>query len=181
MRVMSRRLRLLPLVAVVAGLLAVLPASVLGNPGPLEPDGSTYTWGGAARLIVGVDQWGGGFVRSHPYLIDCPHACVRSVDQGTHLTLTAYPSAGFEFTGWDGACHGQGNPCDLVISGEVVDVTALFEGPPGSPAPPAAPQTQHPHEHCDEHGSIFHHEHCHDGAPPDAPGDEPVEDEPVED
>ena len=57
---------------------------------PPESDGSTYTWAGAAMLTVDIKPWGGGYVRSDPYLIDCPVACIRSFDQNREVKLTAY-------------------------------------------------------------------------------------------
>ena len=58
---------------------ALLPGA--GQSRPPESDGSTYTWTGAATLTVDVKPWGGGYVRSDPYLIDCPMACIRPFDR----------------------------------------------------------------------------------------------------
>ncbi len=103
---------------------------------PPESDSATYTWLGAATMNVDVKPWGGGYVRSMPYLIDCPMACIRPVDQGRDLTLTAYPTAGHKFESWEGACAGQGNPCTLKASGGLIDVRAVFSGQYIPPAPP---------------------------------------------
>ena len=47
-------------------------------------------WSGAATMNVDVKPWGGGYVRSTPYLIDCPMACIRRSAAGTaRSTLTA--------------------------------------------------------------------------------------------
>jgi hypothetical protein len=92
---------------------------------PRDTD-TPYTWPGAAILTVGTEPDGGGYVQSTPYLIDCPFACVRSVDPGTVLELTATPSQGFEFASWTGACEGQANPCTATIA-KSADVTALFD------------------------------------------------------
>jgi hypothetical protein len=119
-------------------LIAVLFPGV-GDSRPPESDGSTYTWTGAATLTVDVKPWGGGYVRSDPYLIDCPFACIRAFDSNREVTLTAYMTPGHTFKAWEGACAGQGNPCTLKVSG-IVDVTAILEGhyePPAPPAPPA--------------------------------------------
>ena len=95
-----------------AVIILVLPASGQTRVPP-EDDGSTYTWPGATLVTVDVQPWGGGYVRSTPYLVDCPLACIRSLEPGRELTLTAYPTSGFTFESWTGACEGQPNPCKL--------------------------------------------------------------------
>ena len=135
----ERTRRPLLVLAVAAAAVAVLlPAS--GQSRVPEDDGSTYTWAGAATLTVDVKPWGGGYVRSDPYLIDCPLACIRPFDQNREVKLTAYVTPGHTFKAWEGACAGQDNPCTLKVTGAVVDVTAVFTGqfvPPAPPAPPA--------------------------------------------
>jgi Divergent InlB B-repeat domain len=107
-------------------------------PGPVAHD-SYYTWPGALLLQVTPDPWGAGFVQNQPkYYIDCPLACIRPFDIGATVTLTATPSAGFTFVGWQvadhgaaptaGACPGTGT-CTVTMSG-AKDVVALFSGPP---------------------------------------------------
>ena len=124
------------LVLAVAAVAVLLPASGQSRLPP-EDDGSTYTWAGAATLAVDVKPWGGGYVRSNPYLIDCPLACVRPFDLNREVTLTAYVTPGHTFSAWEGACTGQGNPCTLKVTGALVDVTAVFTGQYVPPAPPA--------------------------------------------
>jgi hypothetical protein len=121
---------------VLAAVAALLPVSGQSRLPP-ETDGSTYTWAGAATLAVDVKPWGGGYVRSSPYLIDCPLACVRPLSQNREVTLTAYVTPGHTFSAWEGACAGQGNPCTLQVTGAIVDVTAVFTGQVVPPAPPA--------------------------------------------
>ena len=115
---------------------ALLPGA--GQSRPPESDGSAYTWTGAATLTVDVKPWGGGYVRSDPYLIDCPMACIRSFDPGREVKLTATVTPGHTFKAWEGACAGQGNPCTIKVSG-AMDVTAVLEGQYVPPAPPPAP------------------------------------------
>jgi hypothetical protein len=69
--VMKRRrhVKWVLLVLSTAAAAALLPAA--GQSKPPESDGSAYTWTGAATLTVDVEPWGGGYVRSDPYLIDC--------------------------------------------------------------------------------------------------------------
>jgi hypothetical protein len=135
-----------------AGVLLAAVASAITLPGtgqshiPPESDGSTYTFSGAATMNVDVRPWGGGFVRSAPYLIDCPMACVRPWEQGRDVTLTAYPTPGHTFESWEGACAGQGNPCTLKTSGGLIDVRAVFSGQfvPPTPPPTAPPAVVDP-------------------------------------
>lgn len=135
-----------------AGVLLASVAAAIALPGtgqshiPPESDGSTYTFSGAATMNVDVRPWGGGFVRSTPYLIDCPMACVRPWEQGRDVTLTAYATPGHRFESWEGACAGQGNPCTLKTSGGLIDVRAVFSGQfvPPTPAPTAPPAVVDP-------------------------------------
>ncbi len=124
-------------VNLVAAAVVVLPAAGQTQVPP-EDDGSTYTWPGATTVTVNVQPWGGGYVRSTPYLIDCPLACIRPFDPGREVTLTAYPTSGFTFESWTDACAGQPNPCTLKTSGAALGVTAVFSGsyaPPSQPLP----------------------------------------------
>jgi hypothetical protein len=125
-----RALLIVSLVAVAA----LLPGA--GQSRPPESDGSTYTWTGAATLTVDVKPWGGGYVRSDPYLIDCPMACIRAFEPNREVKLTATMTPGHTFKAWEGACAGQGNPCTIKVSG-AMDVTAVLEGRFVPPAPPA--------------------------------------------
>ena len=125
------------LVLSVAAAAALLPGA--GQSRPPESDGSTYTWTGAATLTVDVKPWGGGYVRSDPYMIDCPMACIRAFEPNREVKLTAYMTPGHTFKAWEGACAGQGNPCTIKVSG-AMDVVAVLEGqfvPPAPPTPPA--------------------------------------------
>jgi hypothetical protein len=124
--------------SVVLATLLALPAAGQTREPP-QHDGSTFTWPGATRVTVNVEPWGGGYVRSTPYLIDCPLACIRSFEPGRDITLTAYPTSGFTFESWTDACAGQPNPCTLRTAGAAQGVTAVFSGsyvPPSGDAPP---------------------------------------------
>jgi hypothetical protein len=123
-----RALLIVSLVAVAA----LLPGA--GQSRPPESDGSTYTWTGAATLTVDVKPWGGGYVRSDPYLIDCPMACTRAFEPNREVKLTATMTPGHTFKAWEGACAGQGNPCTIKVSGSM-DVVAVLEGRFVPPAP----------------------------------------------
>ena len=129
------------LVLAAAAVAVLLPAAGQSKLPP-EHDGSGYTWVGAVGMTVDVLPWGGGYVRSDPYLIDCPMACVRPFELNRDVKLTAYATPGHTFKAWEGACAGQGNPCTLKVSGAAMEVTAVFTGqfvPPAPPPPPPAP------------------------------------------
>jgi len=129
----SRAMRWVLLTLTVAGVAAALATT--GQSKPPESDGSTYTWTGAATLSVDVKPWGGGYVRSDPYLIDCPMACLRAFEPNREVKLTAYMTPGHTFKAWEGACAGQGNPCTIRVSG-AMEVTAVLEGEYVPPSPP---------------------------------------------
>lgn len=87
----------------------------------------------SVTLSVSIDPNGGGWVRSSPYLIDCPSACSGSFARDSVVTLTATPTNGFTFIGWTGACGGSG-ACILTL-GEDAAVTAVFSGQFVAPPP----------------------------------------------
>lgn len=140
----GRHVRRMLLIAGIAAVAVLLPTA--GQSRPPESDGSTYTWTGAATLTVDVKPWGGGYVRSDPYLIDCPMACIRAFEPNREVKLTAYMTPGHTFKAWEGACAGQGNPCTLKVTG-AMDVTAVLEGqyvPPAPPKPATPPVALNP-------------------------------------
>jgi hypothetical protein len=128
----------------VAGGLAIVggvAADTGALPAPLAHD-AYYTWPAAQLLQVSPVPWGAGYVQSLPkYYIDCPFACIRPFDTGATVTLTAVPSTGYTFIGWQvadhgqppvsGACPGLGT-CTVTMS-QAKDVVALFDGPPAQP------------------------------------------------
>lgn len=67
-------------------------------------------------LTQGVE--GEGTVSSSPAGIDCGTQCSAVFDEGTKLTLTAKPAAGWLFAGWTGSCSGT-------------ETTAVFQVSPG--------------------------------------------------
>ncbi|HET6446577.1 MAG TPA: choice-of-anchor Q domain-containing protein [candidate division Zixibacteria bacterium] len=75
-------------------------------------------------LTVGIDGTGSGNVTSNPAGIDCPADCTELFEYGMIVTLTASASSGSTFTGWSGACSGQGD-CVIAMT-EIRDVTATF-------------------------------------------------------
>jgi endoglucanase len=141
--------------------LTVVGGGLAADSGPLparvEHD-AYYTWPGAQLLQVTPVPWGAGFVQNAPkYYIDCPLACIRPFDTGATVTLTATPSAGYTFVGWQVADHGQSptagvcpgtGTCTVTMSG-AKDVVALFDGPTPQPVgvipqPPGARKSRRP-------------------------------------
>jgi uncharacterized repeat protein (TIGR01451 family) len=79
---------------------------------------NTYT------LAVGRAGPGDGNVSSWPVGINCGAACSSSFSYGTVVSLTAQPGAPANFTGWQGACAGQGD-CVITLT-QPSAVTATF-------------------------------------------------------
>jgi uncharacterized repeat protein (TIGR02543 family) len=57
--------------------------------------------------------------------ISCPGTCSKIYDEGTAMSLSAQPAAGFKFAGWSGACTGQA-ACQFMITKDSA-VTATFK------------------------------------------------------
>jgi hypothetical protein len=66
-------------------------------------------------------------VVSEPAGIDCGTDCTSAFEFGEMVQLTARPTGGARFTGWDGACGGTEPTC-LVSLDELRQVTARFRG-----------------------------------------------------
>jgi NOL1/NOP2/fmu family ribosome biogenesis protein len=99
-----------------------------GNPCTVVLNGDVAVSADFARLYrldVARTGAGGGSVSSTPAGIDCGADCTETYLAGTSVTLTATPAAGSAFTGWGGACSGQGNTCTVAMSGDQ-GVTAEF-------------------------------------------------------
>ncbi|MDQ3871809.1 MAG: hypothetical protein M3301_09375, partial [Chloroflexota bacterium] len=68
-------------------------------------------------LNVGVTYGSWSKVVSEPAGIDCGIACGASYEYGTTVTLTAIPTTGTAFLGWEYDCSGTG-PCVLLMDRE---------------------------------------------------------------
>ncbi len=77
-----------------------------------------------ATLAVSVTGNGSGRVISSPQRIDCGPTCSAGFTPGTSVSLTAMPAFGSTFSGWGGACSGQGG-CTVALSADA-GVTATF-------------------------------------------------------
>ena len=90
------------------------------------------------RTLTVVKSGGGsGRVTSAPAGIDCGSDCSAGFPHGTDVTLTAAPSSGSTFAGWEGeGCTGTGT-C-MVAMDRVREVTATFGLEAAIPTPPPA-------------------------------------------
>jgi 6-phosphogluconolactonase len=92
-------------------------------------------------LSVSLAGSGSGTLTSSPSGIACPGTCSYAYTPGTQVTLTAAPTTGSTFTGWEGAGCSDTNTCQ-VIAGTETSVTATFAAlaaTPLEPLPPTAP------------------------------------------
>lgn len=67
-----------------------------------------------------------GTVTSDTGGIVCGSICTATFNTGVSVKLTAIPIAGYQFSGWGGACSGYGNSC-IVTLDAAKTVTANFE------------------------------------------------------
>jgi hypothetical protein len=75
---------------------------------------------------LSVSKTGFGIVSSDPPGIDCGVDCDQDYDYNTVVTLTATPTAGWSFFGWEGDLAGSTNPITITIDGNK-SVTAVFK------------------------------------------------------
>ena len=81
---------------------------------------------------LNVSVSGNGTVTSSPSGVSCPSVCTMNYASGTPVTLTATPTGGATFSGWGGACSGNGG-C-LVTMNSLESVTAIFSASAPSPS-----------------------------------------------
>ena len=81
---------------------------------------------------LNVSVSGNGTVTSSPAGINCGSTCTMNYSSGTPVTLTATPTGGATFSGWGGACSGNGS-C-LVTMNSLESVTAIFSASAPSPS-----------------------------------------------
>jgi len=80
---------------------------------------------GALQFSLTVNKTGNGMVTSNVPGINCGSDCSHNYDDGTWVTLTAAPDAGWHFSNWSGDCTGT----DAVITAVMINnktCTATF-------------------------------------------------------
>ncbi|MDB5396786.1 MAG: hypothetical protein JWM91_4292 [Rhodospirillales bacterium] len=89
--------------------------------GPITPPPATVN--------LTVNSAGLGQVTFSPQNITCTLCTAIPVPSGVLVTLTASPSAGYNFTGWSGGgCSGTG-PCNLVPTADTTVIATFTQGP----------------------------------------------------
>jgi hypothetical protein len=81
------------------------------------------------QYTLNVSVAGNGTVTSSPSGISCPSVCTMNYASGAPVMLTATPTGGATFNGWDGACSGNGS-C-LVTMNSIESATAMFSSSGG--------------------------------------------------
>lgn len=81
------------------------------------------------KRLATVTLEGHGRVVSSPARIDCGTVCAALFDDGQQVTLIAIPDAGYQFTGWSGACSGT-DPCSFSMVGANASIGARFDKAP---------------------------------------------------
>ena len=83
---------------------------------------------GPIQRTLAVSRTGGGTgsVTSNLAGIACGNTCSAMFNSGATVQLTATSAADSTFSGWGGACAGQGNPCAVTLNSDS-SVTATFQ------------------------------------------------------
>ena len=85
-----------------------------------------------ATLTVSKLGDGTGYVSSNPAGIDCGAACTANFYPNTPVKLTATPTAGSVFYGWDGACKGTALSTELTPAASTVCSATFGRAPAGT-------------------------------------------------
>ena len=104
-----------------------MESAQLSNPTPNRRVLTTVVKTGTATSNVGGTVTSNDLGAMNPGPIDCGTACFTVVDPNTPVTLTATPSAGYDFKRWTGACLLAGtNPVCHVTMTASKTATATF-------------------------------------------------------
>lgn len=101
------------------------PTADGGSAGGTAPDAGVPTF--ALRVVLR----GQGVVTSDPTGIDCPSTCEAQFAANQKIVLNAKPTAGWSFSGWDGACFAPICMVDKLPTTQIVGA-AFTQGPPPS-------------------------------------------------
>jgi uncharacterized membrane protein len=102
------------------------PAADGGATGGTAPDAGVPTF--ALRILLR----GQGVVTSDPSGIDCPSTCESQFAVNQKIVLNATPTAGWSFSGWDGACFGPTCVVDKLPGKQVVGAAFTQDPPPAN-------------------------------------------------
>lgn len=83
----------------------------------------------ANSSVLSITTSGMGTVQSSsPGINNCSGTCNAAFANGTPVTLTAAPVTGYYFTGWSGACSGQGT-CTLTLNSNQTTIASFAQIP----------------------------------------------------
>lgn len=78
---------------------------------------------------------GAGAVTMNPGGVSCRATCPDTLPYGSVVTIAATPDAGSAFSGWTGACAGQGETCQLTLVTEMTTGAVFVPSSALAPAP----------------------------------------------
>jgi hypothetical protein len=143
---MTTKLRARLAAVAIAAVLAVFGLAATAMFGLAAAATATPTASGAFTLTVTTTGTGSGSVGvdSSPC---ATFPCVTEEPFGTVVGLTVAPTGNSVFTGWTGACAGQGTQCTLTMTADQT-TSAVFDLPaataPATTAGPTAPPSADP-------------------------------------
>jgi hypothetical protein len=82
----------------------------------LDSDRAVYAVFQTAQPALSVSTIGGGTITASAGGINCGKTCSARLPRGSTVTLSASASAGWQFTGWSGACAGK-RDCTVTVRG----------------------------------------------------------------
>lgn len=108
---------------------------ILQGPGHVEANFTSAAY----RVTVTAD--GPGTVISSPAALNCPGTCAAAFPPQAMVSLLATPNATATFSGWSGACQGQGAICTLQVTGNLTAHAGFVQLPQIATFTPQSPDT----------------------------------------